>query len=147
MENILQTLLILSKIIDIREPRITIFVKLHNIYKGGRRMVEFLMQLVLCILCLYGLFSIIQDCVNFNTYKKLEENIKFVMTVKNVENGIEEYIRELTYGRNFYHNLVVIDMDSEDDTMEILHKLEREKFNMKVLDKEEGQKYLADMVN
>lgn len=109
-------------------------------------MFDFLIQLVLWILCIYGLFSMIQDCVNEKTYKKLEENIKFVMTVKNVENGIEEYIRELTYGRNFYNNLVVIDMDSEDDTKEILQKLEREKFNMKVLDKQEGEKYLLKMV-
>ena len=109
-------------------------------------MVEFIMQLIIWILCIYGLFSIIQDCVNFNTYKKLEENIKFVMTVKNVENGIEEYIRELTFGRNFYNNLVVIDLESEDDTLEILHKLEKEKFNMKVLEKEEGIEYLSKMV-
>ena len=109
-------------------------------------MVEFIMQLIIWILCIYGLFSIIQDCVNFNTYKKLEENIKFVMTVKNVENGIEEYIRELTFGRNFYNTLVVIDLESEDDTLEILHKLEKEKFNMKVLEKEEGIEYLSKMV-
>lgn len=105
-------------------------------------MLDFLIQLILWILCIYGLFSIIQDCVNCNTYKKLEENIKFVMTVKNVENGIEEYIRELTYGRNFYNNLVVIDRNSEDDTLEILHKLEKEKFNMKVLNQEDGKEYL-----
>ena len=109
-------------------------------------MFEFLIELVIWILCIYGLFSIIQDCVNFNTYKKLEENIKFVMTVKNVENGIEEYIRELTYGRNFYNNLVVVDLESEDDTMDILQKLEREKFNTKVLNKEDGKKYLNNMV-
>lgn len=110
-------------------------------------MFEFLIQLIIWILCIYGLFSIIQDCVNFNTYKKLEENIKFVMTVKNVECGIEEYIRELTYGRNFYNNLVVVDLGSEDDTMEILQKLEREKFNMKVLNLEEGKEYLKNMIS
>ena len=109
-------------------------------------MLDFFMQLVLWVLCIYCLFSIIQDCVNFNTYKKLEENIKFVMTVKNVENGIEEYIRELTYGRNFYNNLVVIDLESEDETLNILHKLEKEKFNMKVLEKEQGKDYLNNMV-
>lgn len=109
-------------------------------------MLEFVIQLIVWILCIYGLFSIIQDCVNFNTYKKLEENIQFVMTVKNVENGIEEYIRELTYSRNFYNNLVVIDMDSTDDTINILHRLENEKFNMKVLDKESGSEYLKNMI-
>ena len=40
----------------------------------------------------------------------------------------------------------MIDMESEDDTMEILQKLEREKFNMKVLDKQEGVEYLNHMV-
>ena len=115
-------------------------------YRGDDVMLNFVVQLIIWILCIYGFFSVIQDCVNFNTYRKLEENIKFVMTVRNVENGIEEYIRELTYGRNFYNNLVVIDMDSTDDTLEILHKLEKEKFNMKVLEKEEGKKYIQDMV-
>lgn len=109
-------------------------------------MLDFVVQLIIWILCIYGLFSIIQDCVNFNTYKKIEENVKFVMTVKNVENGIEEYIRELTYGRNFYNNLVVIDLDSTDDTIQILHRLEKEKFNMKVMNKDEGMEYLSNMV-
>lgn len=109
-------------------------------------MLNFIVELVIWVFCIYGLFSVIQDCVNFNTYKKLEENIKFVMTVKNVENGIEEYIRELTFGRNFYNNLIVIDLDSEDDTMNILHKLEKEKFNMKILNKEEGEKYLYNLI-
>ncbi len=110
-------------------------------------MLNFMVQLIIWILCIYGLFSIIQDCVKFNMYKKIEENIKFVMTVQNVENGIEEYIRELTYSRNFYHNLVVIDMESTDDTLKILHSLEKETFNMRVLEKEEGKKYLQNMVN
>lgn len=119
---------------------------LHNIYKGDDVMLNFIAELIIWVLCIYGLFNIIQDCVNFNTYKKLEENIKFVMTVKNVENGIEEYIRELTYGRNFYNNLIIIDLDSDDDTVNILHKLEKEKFNMKVLSKEQGEMYLKNMI-
>lgn len=109
-------------------------------------MLEFIVQLVIWVLCIYGLFAIIQDSVNFYTYKKIEENIEFILTVKNVENGIEEYIRELTYGRNFYNNLIVIDLGSEDDTMEILHKLEKEKFNMKVFDKASGEEYLQNLI-
>lgn len=109
-------------------------------------MLNFVVRLVVWILCVYGVFSIIQDYIQSHTYRKIEENIKFVMTVKNVEDGIEEYIRDLTYGRNFYHHLVVVDMDSTDDTLKILHRLEREKFNMKVLEKEEGKKYLQNIV-
>ena len=109
-------------------------------------MLDFIIEIIIWVLCIYGFFSIIQDYINYQTAKKVQENIKFVMTVKNVENGIEEYIRELSFGRNFYNNFVIIDLDSDDGTMPILRKLEKEKYNMKVMDKQEGMKYLNNMV-
>ena len=108
-------------------------------------MFEFVVNVVVWVFCIYGFFAAIQDYIKMKIYKKVEENIKIIMTVKNVENGIEEYIRDLTFGRNFYHNLVVIDQDSDDDTMNILHKLEKEKFNMRVLSKEQGKKYFDEL--
>lgn len=109
-------------------------------------MFEIIGQFVMWILCTYGLISIIRDLANCNNNKKVEENIRLVMTVKNVENGIEEYIRELSLGKNFYNSLIVIDQNSEDDTINILKKLEKEKFNMKVLNREEGEKYFIEMM-
>lgn len=109
-------------------------------------MLKTIIEIVIWILCIYGAFSIIQDYIKFSTYKKIEENIKLIITVKNCENGIEEYIRELTYGRNFYNSLTVIDLDSEDETKKILHKLEEEKYNMNVLDKNEGRIYLNNLI-
>ena len=109
-------------------------------------MLNFILEVIKWVLCLYGLFSVIQDYMNYKIYEKLQEKIKFVMTVKDVEAGIETYIRELAFGRNFFNRLVVIDMDSKDDTNKILHRLENEKYNMKVLDKEEGKKYLASII-
>lgn len=109
-------------------------------------MFEIIGQFVMWILCIYGLISIMKDIVNCNNYRKVEENISIIMTVKNVENGIEEYIRELSFGKNFYNHLVVIDKGSEDDTINILKKLEKEKFNMKVLNSEEGEKYLLKIM-
>ena len=67
------------------------------------------------------------------------------MTVKNVEDGIENYVRELSFGRNFYNNLIVIDLESEDDTICVLKELEKENINMKILNKEEGKKYLENL--
>ena len=66
-----------------------------------------------------------------------------IITVKDVEDGIENYIRELSFGRNFYNNLIVIDMDSKDDTWCILKELEKENINMKILSKDEGKDYLT----
>lgn len=109
-------------------------------------MLNFIVQLVVWILCIYGLSSLINDYSKFHIYKKNEKNIKLVMTVKNVEDGIEEYIRELTFGRHFYNNLVIIDMDSDDETLKILRKLEKEKYNMRVLNKNDGVWYLKNMI-
>ena len=107
-------------------------------------MLKFISDLIILVFFIYGIFTVIQDYINCKIYKKVEKNIKFIMTVKNVEDGIEEYIRDLTNGRNFYNNLVVIDLDSDDETLEILKRIEKEKFNMKVLDKNEGKEYLRN---
>jgi len=62
------------------------------------------------------------------------------------EIGIENYIRRLCFSGNFYNNLVVIDLDSEDDTREIVGKLEEEGMNIKLLKKEEGTEYFDKMI-
>ena len=74
-------------------------------------------------------------------------NIKIILTVKNVECGIENYIRELKFGKNFFNNLVVIDLDSVDNTVEILNEIEKECINMKTLTRKEGIDYINEMLN
>ena len=96
--------------------------------------------LVWCF-AVYGILVMIQEIIRNNTYKKVEENIKLILTVKDAEDGIENYIREIMMGKNFYNNLVVIDMGSSDDTMSILKNMEKD-MNMKVLDKKSGKEYL-----
>lgn len=104
----------------------------------------FIYGIIWCF-AVYGILVMIQEVTRNATYHKIEENIKLIMTVKNVEDGIENYIRELSYGRNFYNNLVVIDLNSSDDTLNILKELEKENINMKILTEEEGKKYLENL--
>lgn len=94
----------------------------------------------------YGILVMIQEISRSSTYKKIEENVKLIMTVKDAENGIENYVRELMLGKNFYNNLVVIDLDSTDDTLCILRELEKENINLKILNKIEGKEYLSKQV-
>lgn len=94
----------------------------------------------------YGILVMIQEIASNKTYKKIEENVKIILTVKDVEDGIENYIRELSCGRNFFNNIVIIDLDSNDDTLCILKELEKEKINMKVLKKNEGERYLKNLI-
>ena len=105
-------------------------------------MVNILVYAAFWCFFIYGIMSLIQDVHRSNTYKNIKENVKLIMTVKDVENGIENYVRELSFGRNFFNNLVVIDMNSNDETFKILKQLEKENINMKILNKDEGKKYL-----
>ena len=108
-------------------------------------MLETCVYIIVWCFFVYGIMSLIQDIFRNSTYKKVEENVKLIMTVKDVENGIENYVRELSCGRNFFNNLVVIDLDSNDETLNILRELEKENINMKILTKEEGKKYLENI--
>ena len=106
----------------------------------------FIYGIIWCF-AVYGILVMIQEVTRNNTYRKIEENVKLIMTVKNAEDGIENYIREVSLGRNFYNNLVVIDLDSEDETLCILKELEKENINMKVLNKDEGNDYLKKEIS
>lgn len=109
-------------------------------------MLEMIIYGLIWCFAVYGILVMLQEITRKSTYRKIEENVKLIMTVKNVEDGIENYIRELNLGNNFYNNLVVIDLDSQDDTLCILKELEKENINLKILNKEEGKKYLEKQI-
>lgn len=107
-------------------------------------MFEMIIYGLLWCFAIYGMLVMIQEILKVTSYDKIKENVKLIMLVKNAEDGIENYIREISLGKNFYNNLVVIDLDSEDDTVKILEELENENINMKVLTGEEGKEYLIE---
>ena len=93
------------------------------------------------IFFLYGIHSFTSELLKVNTYKKIKEKIKIIMVAKDVGEGIESYIREISFGKNFYNNLVFIDNNSKDDTLKILYELQKEEFNIKVLNEKQGKEY------
>ncbi len=109
-------------------------------------MLELIVYGLIWCFAIYGILVMIQEITRKSTYKRIEENIKLIMTVKDVEDGIENYIRELNMGNNFYNNLVIIDLGSKDDTLCILKELEKENINLKILDKNEGKEYLENQI-
>ena len=110
-------------------------------------MLEALVYGIIWCFALYGILVMMQEIMRNSTYKKIEENVKLIMTVKNVENGIENYVRELSFGRKFYNNLVIIDLESDDETLCILKELEKENINLKVLSKSDGESYLKRQIS
>ena len=110
-------------------------------------MFRFIIEIILWSLCIYGILSLIKDVFEASTYNKISENVKLILTVKDVEDGIENYIRELNFGKNFYNNLAVIDLDSKDKTKEILQELQRDCMNIKILEKNEGKEYIDKLIS
>lgn len=109
-------------------------------------MLNFIVEVVIWCLCIYGFLSLIKDIVEDKSYKKVKNNVKLVLTVKDAEEGIENYIRQLNFSKNFFNNLVVIDLDSKDNTMEIVQKLLEEGINIKLLKRDEGIEYLEKTI-
>lgn len=109
-------------------------------------MLEFILSVVFWLFFVYGLASFIGEILKVNTYSKIKEKIKIIMIGENVAEGIEAYIREISFGKNFYNNLVFIDNGSVDDTINVVEELKKEEFNIKVFNKKDGKEYLEKTI-
>ena len=59
------------------------------------------------IIFVYGFLSITRDLINEFTYKKTNNNMKIYITLKNVEENIEYFIREI-YSIKFERSIYFI---------------------------------------
>lgn len=104
---------------------------------------DIITTVVLFIFAIYGLVSIISDWVKLLTKhaKPLLEKSYVVITVKNCQDNIEGTVR--TYARKMLsetntiaNELIIIDTGSQDDTLKILSKLEKEYDFIHIMTKE-----------
>ena len=113
--------------------------RINHIILIGGNMVDFILNLLLWTCALYGLIEIIKNiyyifsCTNLKT-----DGIYLIVACKNQENNIEAYMRSvffrLVYGKEEYiKELMVADLNSEDDTLDILKKLQTEYKYMKII--------------
>lgn len=99
---------------------------------------DFILNTILWTLALYGLLEIIKTIVNIYTYTNLKsDGIYVIIAVKNQENKIEGFLRsflfKILYGKEDYiKNIIVTDLDSKDETLNILNKLEKDYKSIKV---------------
>ena len=100
---------------------------------------DFIFNCILWTLALYGLFEIIKTIINACTYTNLKsDGIYLIVAVKNQEKKIEGFLRSLMF-RMIYgneedvKNIIVTDLDSTDDTKEIIEKLSKDYEYIRVL--------------
>ena len=79
-------------------------------------MVNFILNSLLWILALYGLFEIIRTIINLYTYTNLKsDGIYLIVAVKNQENKIEVFMRSLLFrflygSEDYLSNIIVTDL-------------------------------------
>lgn len=99
---------------------------------------EFILNAILWTLALYGVFEIIKTIINIYTYTNLKsDGIYIIVAVKNQENKIEGFLRNflfrIIYGKEEnIKDIIIADLDSTDETLQILNKLSKEYEGLKV---------------
>ncbi len=107
-------------------------------------MFYFLCHVIFWTLALYGLLEIIKTVIYAITYmpSKAPDGIYLIIGMKNQESKIEGFLRsylfKILYGKEEYiKNIIVADLDSSDNTLEIAEKISKDNECIKVVDWEE----------
>ena len=92
-------------------------------------MENFIINSILWVLALYGLFELIRQIIYMITYTNMKaDGIYIIIAVKNQEERIEGFLRsvlfKILYGKEEeVKDIIVTDLNSTDRTKEILNKL------------------------
>jgi len=108
-------------------------------------MLEIIIYGLIWCFAIYGIMVMVLEIIHMKIKDKIEDNVSIIMTVRNVENEIENYIREVMY-KDTFNNITIIDLDSSDDTMCILRALEKENSSIKVYNKKDGNEFLRNQL-
>lgn len=111
-------------------------------------MVNFILTSLLWTFALYGLFEICKTIIHIHKYPKVSFNgSSFIITVHNQENNIEYFLRLLIYQMLYYNlsipEVIVVDLDSTDNTLDILRAFANDFNFITVLSLEEYTSLLA----
>lgn len=99
---------------------------------------DFIFNIILWTLAIYGLIEIIKEIIRIYTYTNLKsDGIYIIVAVKNQENKIEGFLRSflfrIIYGKEEnIKDIIVADLDSNDETPNILNRLNKEYKDIKV---------------
>lgn len=93
---------------------------------------DFILNAILWTMAIYGIIELIKTVLNIYLHTNLKsEGIYLIVAVKNQENKIEGFLRSMLfrilYGKEEnVKDIIIADLDSTDDTKEILEKLSKD---------------------
>lgn len=115
-------------------------------------MLDFIFKGIVWVLAIYGLIEVIKTIIYTYTYTNLKpDGIYIIVAVKNQENKIEGFLRavlfRIVYGKEEnIKNITVVDLNSKDETKQIIERLGKEYKNVIIADWKEC-KELIDNIN
>lgn len=93
-------------------------------------MFDFIFYALIWTLALYGLIEIVKTIYYICTYEKIDkERMTLIIAVKNQEKQIEGFCRSVLFRylagkKDYINNIIVTDLNSQDNTREIVKRLE-----------------------
>ena len=116
-------------------------------------MFDFILNTILWTFALYGGFEIIKTIINICTYTNMKaDGIYIIIAVKNQEKIIEGFIRNVVF-RILYgneekiKNVIITDLDSTDETKNIIEKLSKENSSIKMENWKECKEVIESIKN
>lgn len=111
-------------------------------------MADFVFTSILWILALYGLFEIIKNIIYIHKIPSISfDSTSFIITVHNQENSIECFLKLFIYKILYYNinlpEIIIVDLNSTDKTLDILNKFSQDFSFIKVLTFEEYKDILS----
>lgn len=93
-----------------------------------------LVNLFVVLIAIYGWYIFIKDLLNIYIYKKIkfDTNIKMKIIIKNQEENIEMLVKKIKNEFDEIKDLEIIDDNSEDETYEILTKIQKSNNNINI---------------
>ena len=120
---------------------------------GGIYMGDFILNAILWTMAIYGAIELVKAILSISLHTSLKsEGIYFIIAVKNQENKIEGFLRSILfrilYGKEEnVKDIIVTDLNSTDDTKEILEKLSKDYSCIKVTNWRECKEIIEGIKN
>lgn len=114
---------------------------------------EFVLNTILWTLAFYGLWEIIKTIIHIYTYTNLKsDGIYIIIAVKNQQDKIEGFLRSflfrIIYGKEEHiKDIMIADLDSEDETVEILKRFAKEYDGVKIGNWKECKEVIESIKN
>ena len=114
-------------------------------------MENFIINSILWVLALYGLFELIRQIIYMITYTNMKaDGIYIIIAVKNQEERIEGFLRsvlfKILYGKEEnIKDIIVTDLNSTDKTKEIVNKMSTDYECVKIINWKEFKQLIDNI--